>query len=427
MSIINALLAQALAPSIEEMEQQLQPVEGELEESVLEVVEAQGELSDQEEAVQRLETTAKSLEAFAIALEARVDASRPLIAGEAHAMRIGLEALLAPCGFSDKMISVGLEEFGEAPVPTEKEEEALQGEAVTVGEAPADAVVLSETEAMQASQEALDNVKATLLKFWEAIKAAVKKVVEMIKNFFVKIFGSVKGLSARASALAKNAAAAKNHKADDVKVSVPANVADLKGLGGTLAFSSAYADVVANSKALATKFYNDAKVAIGEVKAGKDAKAIDKAAGGDKEVKFPGGYVAKVTEAGVYEITAGGEKAAAEEKAPLSISDIETLGEGVVALAKVIGEKKSDINAIQDLHDGVLKAAEDLAKDAGKGFVGKTVDNAKARWAIKLSQKNFTGAIAKAASISLKGGYAAISVGEKMLKAYKAPEAKAAK
>ena len=422
MSFINTLIQETLNVSVEEMEEQLQPVEGELEESVLEVVEHQGELDNQTEVIQRLETTAQSMEAFAIALEQRIEQARPLTAGEAYVMRVGLEALLVPCGYSTKAVGIGLEEFEQAPIPTEQQEEALQGEPVTVAtEIPLENT-LSETEALQASQEALDGIKAKLVAFWQAIKNAVLKVWDMIKNFVGKIFSSAKSLQARAVALEKAGSEVGSHQLTEFKV--PGCLV-ISGKDGKATFTGAisgydvgYSEVAKDVVALAKSFYTVAAKALEEAKEGKLADVSEVtaafAAKGKGTTTLPGGVVAKPSEKGGIEVAV---TTPAETTATgVTGTDVASVGSSVVTLCKTLAKEKDTIAAIQAQHKTVLDKAESVAKDAGKGFVGKTVDNAKVRLALRMTQRNFASPLVKVASLAVKAGYAAVSAGEKALK-----------
>lgn len=425
MSYIAQLLSQSLG--MEEMEQELQPVEGELEESVLEVVEAQGALNDQDEAATRLETTASALEAFAIALESRVVASRPLVAGEAHAMRIGLEALLVPCGFSDKQISIGLEEFGEAPVPTEKDEEALQGETYIVGNPPADAPVLSETEALAASQEALDGIKTKLKQFWEAIKAAVVKVWEMIRNFFGKMLSSLTLLKSRAASLTKKVSAVKGSQGDatitipaGVSISGKASAADVAKLTDSLASTVGKTAIAVTSTSSA--YYDAVKAALVKVEKKEDvdtAKVEATAEGTGISIKLPGGKLVTNSTTTAIEVTEGDKVEANEKATPLTKEEASEVAAGIKALCIRIEAANKTTIAVAGHHKAVMAEAEKLATEAGKGFAGKLIDTAKARWVVKLTQRNFNIPMAKVISIAIRSAYAALTVAEKSVALYK--------
>lgn len=158
-----------------------------LEIEIADAGEAEGEFEEQGDNVEELGEISEGLESILISMESAMQdgglnpqaALFMQHAVQAHVGRLGLEA-------SD--VTPSMESFGGA---------SGQAAATTIS---------------------MEGIGETLKKIWLAIKNAVSKAIQAIKNFFSKIFGGVAKLKTRHEALKKAVKEIKEEKGDKIKV-----------------------------------------------------------------------------------------------------------------------------------------------------------------------------------------------------------------
>lgn len=158
-----------------------------LEIEIADAGEAEGEFEEQGDNVEELGEISEGLEGILISMESAMQdgglnpqaALFMQHAVQAHVGRLGLEA-------SD--VTPSMESFGGA---------SGQAAATTIS---------------------MEGIGETLKKIWMAIKNAVSKAIQAIKNFFSKIFGGVGKLKSRHEALKKAVKEIKEEKGDKIKV-----------------------------------------------------------------------------------------------------------------------------------------------------------------------------------------------------------------
>ncbi|QNR51701.1 hypothetical protein Xoosp14_10 [Xanthomonas phage Xoo-sp14] len=141
-----------------------------LEADLTEVEEAGAEADTDQTNVEQLEDTAEALESIALSLEADAKNGGLDPVAARYAQR-AIDFALRPLGPSAKFSHASLESFG------------------------GDSSKQSATLSMEA------DVKAWLKKVWEAIKRAIAKVRDSIKQLFIKLFAAAPKLKRRADAL----------------------------------------------------------------------------------------------------------------------------------------------------------------------------------------------------------------------------------
>lgn len=172
-----------------------------LEIEIADAAEAEGEVEEQGDNVEELGEISEGLESILISMESAMQdgglnpqaALFMQHAVQAHVGRLGLEA-------SD--VTPSMESFGGA---------SGQAAATTIS---------------------MEGIGETLKKIWLAIKNAVAKAIQAIKNFFAKIFGGVSKLKTRCDALKKAVSDLTEEKGDKVKVP-NANTLRYKGKADT--------------------------------------------------------------------------------------------------------------------------------------------------------------------------------------------------
>lgn len=158
-----------------------------LEIEIADAAEAEGKIEEQGDNVEELGEISEGLESILISMESAMQdgglnpqaALFMQHAVQAHVGRLGLEA-------SD--VTPSMESFGGA---------SGQAAATTIS---------------------MEGIGETLKKIWMAIKNAVSKAIQAIKNFFSKIFGGVGKLKSRHEALKKAVKEIKEEKGDKIKV-----------------------------------------------------------------------------------------------------------------------------------------------------------------------------------------------------------------
>jgi len=158
-----------------------------LEIEIADAGEAEAEFEEQGDNVEELGEISEGLESILISMESAMQdgglnpqaALFMQHAVQAHVGRLGLEA-------SD--VTPSMESFGGA---------SGQAAATTIS---------------------MEGIGETLKKIWQAIKNAVSKAIQAIKNFFAKIFGGVGKLKSRHEALKKAVKEIKEEKGDKIKV-----------------------------------------------------------------------------------------------------------------------------------------------------------------------------------------------------------------
>lgn len=158
-----------------------------LEIEIAEAGEAEGEFEEQGDNVEELGDISEGLEGILVSMESAMQdgglnpqaALFMQHAVQAHVGRLGLEA-------SD--VTPSMESFGGA---------SGQAAATTIS---------------------MEGIGETLKKIWLAIKNAVSKAIQAVKNFFSKIFGGVSKLKSRQEALKKAVKEIKEENGDKIKV-----------------------------------------------------------------------------------------------------------------------------------------------------------------------------------------------------------------
>lgn len=158
-----------------------------IEVEITEANEAEGVFEEQSDNVEELGEISEGLESILISMESAMQdgglnpqaALYMQHAVQAHVGRLGLEA-------SD--VTPSMESFGGA---------SGQAAATTIS---------------------MEGIGETLKKIWLAIKNAVSKAIQAIKNFFSKIFGGLSKLKNRAEALKKSIKEIKEENGDKIKV-----------------------------------------------------------------------------------------------------------------------------------------------------------------------------------------------------------------
>jgi hypothetical protein len=404
MSLIKQLTRGALKAGVEDFEEEVLPVEGELEEQILEVVEAQVEAEQAEETVQQLETAAVALEAFVIHLSAASAKGIALSPASAKFMQIGVEHLTSSVGY-DKHEFVGLEAFD------------------------------GETDAVKGTEVSLEGLKDTLTAIWKGIKEAVARAVAAVLAFLGNIFGSVEALDVRARKLSIEATKRKGDVKKGATISLPATVS-FKGEASISAIKIGLNDTVSTLEtvfktagASAKSYYSALAVATAAIAEKKEVDVDAVEASGEAPKGFSedllGGKKVVAAKSGSGYSIEGGEGKAGEVEVP-SRADIKAIAEGVRKVVAAVKSKKSAVKAIDDEQKAALKAAEALIASSEKAAFGKVVDSAKARWALKGTQYSFTSSLAKVTGIAVKSAAAAVAVGEKAINQYNASKEVAA-
>lgn len=397
MSLIRNLTRRSLG--LEEMAEEVQPIEGELEQQILEVVEAQAEAEQHEEVVQRLETSAVALEAFAIQIENMQGKGLHLSRISAAAMQIGVEAQMTNIGY-DLHKTPSLESFD------------------------------GETDAVENTGIALEGLKETLMAIWKGIKDAIKRAIDAVLAFVGKLVASVPALDARARKLAIEARKTKG----EVKAGAKLNLSGSLSYDGHVSISAIKSGLNATAKVVtdlsseqltrAKKYYAELAKAAVDISEKKevDTDAVEaeaktttifihellggKAAGGSKESN---GFLV-----GMSTKSKGGS---VDVDVP-SRADIADIADGARKIASAVKSLKSIVVDIDKAQAEAVKAAEALVSASDDHKFGKVVDSAKARWALRGTQTTFSGPLAKLAGVAVRGAFNAVIVGEKALKHY---------
>jgi hypothetical protein len=395
---IGNRIANALANvSLEDSEftpEELVAAETEMEEEVLEVVEAQQEVESDAEVVERLETAASSLEAYGILLS---DREKPLTKTEATLVQIGLESIFTGLGVESVEHKASLEQFE------------------------------GETDAVQATEVTVEGIKDELAKVYATIKAFVESLIAKISKFFTTIFNAAASLKKAAASLRKDAGATKG-TAGDAKVSVTKVLAyggktDIASIASGLEKSaddvSALIDATKN---VTDKYFGAVTAATKEIIAGKDPAVEVGPLVADlkkfNDTQLIGGKKITVSDDGKISMAdAGGE--GGEIEVP-SLADITKLANGAYKVGTVLESKKSAVEAIKKNQQEALKAADAVVKSAGAGKVQEFRNKSKIAGVMNAARKDFSVGMIQASGAVAKGAQAAIKLGRSSLGKYKA-------
>lgn len=284
-----------------------------------------------------------------------------------------------------------------------------------------------ETTRLNASMEALKDLKQKAAAVGKAILDQLKKVIEMIANFIGTALKSVGVLEKRAKALviaakAKSKAGAKaegdmpSYNAGAVAYDGKANAAAaIKGLSDA---KSQVSDFLGAAVELQTGF---TEVVLKEFAEGKmyafgkeseELAAFNEKINDNKKLSFEmiGGVVAEVAEGKVV-VSRKKASVPGDAKVP-SLSEIESIGEKAAELCASLESRKTELNKLKDL----VKQVADKAK-------GETGANA-----TKILSWMMSRSLSTVATRVCNGAYsaasAALAYGEKALKQYKETEAK---
>lgn len=369
-------------------------VEGELEQEVLEVVEAQQEVEVEAEVVERLETAADSLESYGIALEGLL-ATGGMNKTTAAVYRIGFEHIMNGLG-QDEVRMPALESFE------------------------------GETDMVEATEVSVEGIKEELTKIYAAIKSFVNSLIEKVGAFFKALFSATASLKKSAVALKKQAGETKG-TAGDAKVMVPKalsykgkhGITDvIAGLGAT---SSTVEKLFSGVEGAAKKYYEEVKTAAADVLAGKDAtvsltSAVD-AIKGMKDEMSGGKQVSVTPTTGKVELV--DVTATAGEIDVPSLGDVSKLAGEVEAVVASIEKKKSVVENIKKYQKDAMAAADEIVKKAGTGKITEFRNKSKINGVLNAVRKNFAVVLQSAAGNSIKSAHAALKLGKASLGKYK--------
>lgn len=158
-----------------------------LEIEIADAGEAEGEFEEQGDNVEELGEISEGLESILISMESAMQ-DGGLTPQAALFMQHAVQAHVGRLGLESSDVTPSMESFGGA---------SGQAAATTIS---------------------MEGIGETLKKIWLAIKNAVAKAIQAIKNFFAKIFGGVGKLKSRHEALKKAVKEIKEEKGDKIKV-----------------------------------------------------------------------------------------------------------------------------------------------------------------------------------------------------------------
>lgn len=402
---MSALFRAALASSLESVTEEINPlsdhVETDIDEVLLEVAEAQGEVDTADRVVDELETAEKSLEAICAALESHI-AEGGMSPQTARSHQVSMNIVLGRLGVSSENYTISTESFGGT------------GDKLT------------------ASQEALSGAKEVLTRIWTAIKNAVEKAYTAVKNFIQTIGKSAPALMAGANQLKARAQALRGKplKGDgDMDAGAAAKALHIDGKFDANTVGNALKAIVTGGNGVA-KGANDAGTALlsigtdlvsGSYDKGKAAMAVSKAAFTPVPGTLPGGYViSKKIDADAPSISMAQSKkyeGEAKIKAP-SVDEVIAISNEVVAVARFLQDysKKAFVKIEKDtntLLNGLKKEIDASEKDPQKAAALKANLNQVTRMTnlAKGVGPQFAGYAARSAK-------AALSFGSQVLKQY---------
>ena len=410
--VIAALLAPSLenavdiveAAMVEVVPEELHQEEGILEAEVLEVIEAQQDIEDTEEAIEEMEAVSVGLEAIYDTVEAQLKQG-------------GLDPIAA------QFMNIGLESYNQRL--------NLKSEGVPSLEAFG-----GDTDRIQATTVSMEAIKQRLKEIWNAIKAAVKAALEKLIAFFARVFSSVDKLATRAKALIKKAGATKG-KADGKisysgagflsvggKTDLPSVKKGLGSLEDTLgqAFSkteSGSSDFFKNLSDFAKDVVDnkDVEVSMDEL------KAKVKGSFTYKSPEFSGGYTFEPNDNFGYAVVSHKSASGSAEIDVPSLADVKSLGDSVLAIASKLSEGKKAVNAMKKEQDAAISAIEKMVSAVDGGKVHNFKAKAAAKIIIVAGRTNLNSPLAKLSSIAFTAGRSAVALGEKALAAYKEEKA----
>jgi hypothetical protein len=282
-----------------------------------------------------------------------------------------------------------------------------------------------ETTRLNASMEALADLKQKAAAVGNAILEQLKKVIEFISNFIGSVLKSVGTLEKRAKALvaaakAKSKAGAKaegdmpNYNAGAVAYDGKADVNSvIKGLDRSRGQVSGFLEgAVEAQEAFNEIAYIQFVKMVSFGNEEEELTALEEKISNNPKLKFDmiGGITSEWKEDKL--VVARKSQNIPGDKSIPSLSEIEAIGEIAAELCVVLASKKTELNKLKDLN----KALGDKAK----GKLGKTQAKVLA-WSVR---RGLVTAATRVCNGAYSSASAALSYGEKALKQYKVTEAK---
>lgn len=271
----------------------------------------------------------------------------------------------------------------------------------------------SEGEAMTATQISVEGIKDTIMRVWEAVKAALVKAMEAVKAWFTKFFINAEKIKARAEAV-KESVKDKTGDAEEAKVSVGGAVAKLhKGgklgsvstvaaevksiLGDVMVAHDGLVKVAGDLSDMVGKVVDEDATKGGELVTAAGLKLLEspelfkgaldlkeKTEAGEKAYysdELPGGKIVKM-QVGEKSYSASLQDVEAEiadadkEVATLAIADIESLCDVVVGCADdLAGAKEKVFDKASAVKDDLLKAGKDASGKLKDDTAKEVADN----------------------------------------------------
>lgn len=296
--------------------------------------------------------------------------------------------------------------------------------------------------AENATTMTLESIGETIKKIWNAIKSAVLRVINAVREFFSRIFKGTKGI--KADLEATKAAVSKKDTYDDVKVpgvasrlhvsgqvepKVIAGAVDVMANAGSAMYEE-YVDVTgayyanlagklvdaANGKVQADAILDDANkhltTASGALAA--TQKKHSQALPGGKRLVYTTGAKSDDTSGGIkvgrLSVENSGGKQPTEgqvvkggsHKAPLT-----AMLDSAIKLIDVVEKRKSKVEDMQKNRDDAIKAGDALAKASDKNWFAEKWTQAKVQSVLRLTNLNLTQSLTSYTSYCFKVARAA--------------------
>ena len=295
----------------------------------------------------------------------------------------------------------------------------------------------SSDTAANATAMSLEGIGETIKKIWQAIKNAVMRVINAVREFFAKIFRGTKGLKKELDEL--KASVNKTDFDAKKKMKVPGVASRLHVHGKVNGSTVAYGiNLMAEQ---ATAFYNDylnaaagyyATLAANLAKAGSGALAAEALTNeAAQKLEVTNGHLTKIQTKNAKEMPGGKRmviSAAANEDKGVKLSrlSIENMGKefrgadegqeinlpekkdlltilaGIEKLIDVVEKRKSNVEEMSKKRDEAIKAGETLAKSTDKNWFVEKWTQVKVQAVLRLVNVNLSQSLSSYTSYSFK-------------------------
>lgn len=375
----------------------------ELEEQVAqgEVVEAEAEVQETGETVDEAIAAIEELSDVAEVLEGSVEEGEGLSEDAAEIAEVAVEAICNRLGYKpEKKVIPAMESFGGA------------------------------SSRMDATKYALEGVKETIMKIWEAIANFFKSMYEKIKGLWAQLLSGAVRLQARAKTIREKVskAVASNLVADkETKIEVSKYLVAFNSTSGSAVKQASLDTMVDLVKTLGEQGKVNSELAglLDEVVKSEQITGISEKLEGVIKKAVPGklafGYEFK-TEDGKLSVVQNKVKVEKTETEAVSLGTLNTIATAAFNIGKAIQDGKENISKAES----TIKKAISLADKLGKSQTLSGANASEAKAKADVFRKAQTGIVlinSKVPSIALKAGSVGLDFVSANLGAYKAAEA----